>query len=241
MTTMSAESLALKDSNYYSKVAKSFTNFHDLSLRQSIQDYDTWSLRSSDELGHCKDVARCRKAAVCIDDETGVTSGSNKYDSVCRKKTEEVRRLPLSTRCYSSNALTLVSKSFGQTGICMSSLEKEKKKKLMSEDWNPAEVKKLSVQAKKSVVSVNSAVSSILLRRAPSIVFEDIGGIANSSWSDGLATVLQTSAPTQKPNLADSSMGSFECWDYSMELECLNGQDGKLRLCQKLRKISRSQ
>lgn len=216
---MSAESVTLKDSNYYSW---KFTNFHDLSLRQSIQDYDTWSTSgSSEETGHCKDVVCCRKATVCLDDETtGVHSTKKRCESVCSRETEEVRRPPLSTRCYSSNALTLVSKSFGQTGICMSTLKKKKK----SEEWNPAEAKKLAVQGRKGVVGENNAVSSILLKRAPSIVFEDIGGVPNSSWSDGLAIASESTLKSRQP---DSTMSSMECWDYSMELECLNGQDGE--------------
>ena len=37
-------------------------------------------------------------------------------------------------------------------------------------------------------------------------------------------SVVQTTATNRK---SDSTLNSLECWDYSVELECLRGPDGK--------------
>jgi len=220
---MSAESSSLEDQNYFSKATKSFTNFHELSLQQSIQDYDTWtegSSSSSMSIKNTKDVSVSRKANVCIDGtDVNLASSSLKHESVSNKQGKEKAATTNPAWCHSSNALTLVSKSF-----CMPKL-----KKIDGDDWNHAETKNMPVKGKKSVC-VNGAVSSILLRRAPSMVFEDVGGIATSNWPEGLVTSSQPNTSIPSTKQGESNMNSLDCWDYSMELECLNGQDGKVIL-----------
>ena len=81
-----------------------------------------------------------------------------------------------------------------------------------------------------------SVASAILMRRAPSIVFEDVGGVPDQLWActppppspqmSG-AGLRSYSSETSRAALNESTLNSLECWDYSVELECLSGPDGK--------------
>ena len=84
-------------------------------------------------------------------------------------------------------------------------------------------------------------------KRPPSLVFEGLGTdhvwYTTSPTTTSTITVTNTSIPvlsshggnygnsqTHHPSVlrrADSAMNSLECWDYSVELECLQGSDGK--------------
>lgn len=84
--------------------------------------------------------------------------------------------------------------------------------------------------------------SSRIARRPPSIVWE---GIASGSSNDQIwlqtspstsisvtnasIAVNSSTANTMPPPLrkTDSTLNSLECWDYSVELECLRGPDGE--------------
>merc|ERR1711860_26848 len=86
--------------------------------------------------------------------------------------------------------------------------------------------------------------SSRILRRPPSIVWEGIGGSASPGGGDiwlktgpnttTSISVTNTSIPVYSSgsgaringkNERDSALNSLECWDYSVELECLRGPD----------------
>ena len=79
----------------------------------------------------------------------------------------------------------------------------------------------------------SSVASTILMRRAPSIVFEDVGGSASQerrAWDatpSSPQTSLRSSVAVDASRVAESTLNSLECWDYSVELECLSGPDGK--------------
>ena len=82
-------------------------------------------------------------------------------------------------------------------------------------------------------------------KRPPSLVFEGLGTdhvwYTTSPTTTSTITVTNTSIPVlsshggnsqthHHPSVlrrADSAMNSLECWDYSVELECLQGSDGK--------------
>ena len=86
--------------------------------------------------------------------------------------------------------------------------------------------------------------SSRILRRPPSIVWEGIGGSAPGGCGGDIwlktgpntttsISVTNTSIPVTSgarisggKNERDSALNSLECWDYSVELECLRGPDG---------------
>ena len=79
--------------------------------------------------------------------------------------------------------------------------------------------------------------SSRILRRPPSIVWEGTGGGGGDIWlqtgpnTTTSISVTNTSIPvyssaTAKKSERDSALNSLECWDYSVELECLRGPDG---------------
>ena len=42
-------------------------------------------------------------------------------------------------------------------------------------------------------------------------------------------------------NKSDSALNSLECWDYSVELECLNGPDGKFKFPSVARGVKKTQ
>lgn len=82
--------------------------------------------------------------------------------------------------------------------------------------------------------------SSRIARRPPSIVWEGIAGSANDqiwlqtspstsiSVTNASIAVNSTSSGSMPPlRKSDSTLNSLECWDYSVELECLRGPDGK--------------
>ena len=83
-----------------------------------------------------------------------------------------------------------------------------------------------------------SVASAILMRRAPSLVFEDVGGVSDQLWScpPPPPSPQMSSANHHRPQpyatesnraaVAESTLNSLECWDYSVELECLSGPDG---------------
>jgi hypothetical protein len=83
-----------------------------------------------------------------------------------------------------------------------------------------------------------SVASAILMRRAPSLVFEDVGGVSDQLWncpppppSPQMASTNhhRPQSYTNEPSraaVAESTLNSLECWDYSVELECLSGPDG---------------
>ena len=80
----------------------------------------------------------------------------------------------------------------------------------------------------------SNVASSILMRRAPSIVFEDVGGsvgIERYTWGPSPTSPQMSSRPSVAVDanrvVAESTLNSLECWDYSVELECLSGPDGK--------------
>ena len=89
---------------------------------------------------------------------------------------------------------------------------------------------------KTSSTSSASDWSSRILRRPPSIVWEGISGPGDIWLQTGPNTttsisVTNTSIPvysshTQRYKNGDSALNSLECWDYSVELECLRGPDG---------------
>ena len=82
------------------------------------------------------------------------------------------------------------------------------------------------------------------MRRPPSIVWEGIGGSAPGGGGGDIwlktgpntttsISVTNTSIPVTSgarisggKNERDSALNSLECWDYSVELECLRGPDG---------------
>ena len=88
--------------------------------------------------------------------------------------------------------------------------------------------------------------SSRILRRPPSIVWEGIGGSGTPAGGGDIwlktgpntttsISVTNTSIPVYSggsgaringKNERDSALNSLECWDYSVELECLRGPDG---------------
>jgi hypothetical protein len=66
------------------------------------------------------------------------------------------------------------------------------------------------------------------MRRAPSIVFEDVG-IDHACRATPTLTsplMLRRSIAADSGRVSDSALNSLECWDYSVELECLSGADG---------------
>ena len=79
----------------------------------------------------------------------------------------------------------------------------------------------------------SSVASTILMRRAPSIVFEDVGGSASLERHAWEATPsspqmsLRSGVTVDANRVTESTLNSLECWDYSVELECLSGPDGK--------------
>jgi len=79
----------------------------------------------------------------------------------------------------------------------------------------------------------SNVASAILLRRAPSIVFEDVGGSASLErhvWESSPSSPqmsVRSSVTVDANRVAESTLNSLECWDYSVELECLSGPDGK--------------
>ena len=90
-------------------------------------------------------------------------------------------------------------------------------------------------------------------KRPPSLVFEGLGTdhiwLQTSPSTTSTITVTNTSIPvlssasgfsgnsfTTSRNApanrrSDSTMNSLECWDYSVELECLQGPEGKYFNC----------
>ena len=82
--------------------------------------------------------------------------------------------------------------------------------------------------------------SSRILRRPPSIVWEGISGPGDIWLQTGPNTttsisVTNTSIPVYSSHSnhsrcknGESALNSLECWDYSVELECLRGPDGML-------------
>ena len=90
----------------------------------------------------------------------------------------------------------------------------------------------------------NDAISwtSRIRKRPPSLVFEGLGTdlwLQTSPNTTSSITVTNTSIPVltsaggSNPSLrrTDSAMNSLECWDYSVELECLQGPDGREMFC----------
>jgi hypothetical protein len=81
--------------------------------------------------------------------------------------------------------------------------------------------------------SRKNVASAILMRRAPSIVFEDVGIVSDQLWSTALPPPSPKLSATNRSMIgstAESTLNSLECWDYSVELECLSGPDGKFLL-----------
>ena len=101
---------------------------------------------------------------------------------------------------------------------------------------SPYKTSRENVDANNSSRKNTSVVSSILMRRAPSIVFEDVGGVPDQLWacappppSPQMSGSGQRSysSETSRAALNESTLNSLECWDYSVELECLSGPDGR--------------
>jgi hypothetical protein len=85
----------------------------------------------------------------------------------------------------------------------------------------------------------NKLWSSRIMKRSPSLVWEGVAGVGSDqiwlrtspsssiSVTNTSISVNNSAASAGKKSAAETPMNSLECWDYSVELECLQGPDGK--------------